>query len=183
QDIDKAEFRFARREQQHDMQHRQRQRGVAGPVMDLEVVDPFVRPPLPWVVLHAHEKAEEDVARDDDDGNNADVGGKLESGHSIKEQRHRLTSQLHVRAAGYSVLSASIGSTRVARSAGTYDAASAIRASRAAVPTYTSGSSALTPNINETKRRVDSAATIAPATRPAPTSRAPCASTRPKTSA
>src|SRR3954470_24828136 len=267
EDIDDAKLCFRREEKQDHVQQRQRQCDVSGPVVDLEVIDPPMRPAPPWVVLHPHQQAEQDVERQYKNRDDPDVAGEFQCGHSGKlhqvrelpedagcrtargakgcevpkgarcqrargargrevpegarcqralgakerfpaslasravwhpaqsgiprslapsavwhSRRSALRAVWHLAPFGssrpYSVLSASIGSTRVALRAGRYDAARAMKASNTAVPMYTTGSSALTPNINDANKRVESAATIAPATRPATTSRAPCHSTR-----
>jgi hypothetical protein len=56
------------------------QQKVTGPIVDTEIIEVLVRPVSRGTVPQRHHQAEKQVQRDETDGYQADIGGKIDGG-------------------------------------------------------------------------------------------------------
>jgi len=62
------------------MQDRSEQQKIARPIMNAEIVEMLVRPVARRAVAQRHHQAEQKIQRDEADGYQADIGGKIDGG-------------------------------------------------------------------------------------------------------
>ena len=63
------------------MQERDRKGDIAGPVVQAEIVEPVMRPGAVGAVAEGHEHPKEEVQSNCANGDESDIGGKLEDGY------------------------------------------------------------------------------------------------------
>ena len=81
-EVEEAEARIFVEEQNHRVKNCNRQRNVAGPIVNPEIIKPVMRPGTVWTVTKGHEHSQQYVQRNGTDGHEAGIGREIKNGHA-----------------------------------------------------------------------------------------------------